>query len=245
MLLGDRRGGAGGRATGRGPRAARRDDAITHANAAAEGWLEELGERAGEPLPHVRRRGEPGARRSRTGRSPKATIARRAGPGPRPGGWALVRGSALGDEQTAVLVEPARPHELAPLVADAYGLTERERAVTAAGRSRAADRRHRARGCTSPPWTVQDHFKAIFEKVDVGTPRRARRAACSSSRGPSPPARDVLRGQHAVPDPLDGVDDRVRGRAVGSSIHHGPATPGPCSQLGQRLELARAGAARR
>ena len=49
------------------------------------------------------------------------------------GRWLVVRASALGDDpgaQVAVMIEPARPHELAPLLADAYRLTEREREVT-------------------------------------------------------------------------------------------------------------------
>ena len=86
------------------------------------------------------------------------------------GAWLIVRGSTLGDhdEQTAVIIEPARPHELAPLIADAYGFTGRERAVTqliAQGLPTNAigERLHIS------PWTVQDHLKAIFEKVGVGT----------------------------------------------------------------------------
>ena len=87
------------------------------------------------------------------------------------GTWLLVRGTALGDDadaQTAVLLEPARPHELAPLIADAYALTDRERAVTqliAEGlpTSAIADRLYIS------PWTVQDHLKSIFEKVGVST----------------------------------------------------------------------------
>ena len=87
------------------------------------------------------------------------------------GRWLVVRASVLGDEpdaQVAVMIEPARPHELAPLVADAYRLTEREREVT----------RLVARGLPTDaiaarlhlsPWTVQDHLKAIFEKVGVTT----------------------------------------------------------------------------
>ena len=66
------------------------------------------------------------------------------------------------------MIEPARPHELAPLVADAYRLTEREREVT----------RLVARGLSTEAiaarlylsrWTVQDHLKAIFQKVGVST----------------------------------------------------------------------------
>jgi DNA-binding CsgD family transcriptional regulator len=87
------------------------------------------------------------------------------------GRWLVVRASVLADEpdaQVAVMIEPARPHELAPLVADACRLTERERDVT----------RLVARGLPTDaiaaqlylsPWTVQDHLKAIFEKVGVAT----------------------------------------------------------------------------
>ena len=87
------------------------------------------------------------------------------------GRWLVVRGSVLGDKpgaHVAVTIEPARPQELAPLVADACGLTEREREVT----------RLVARGLSTDAiaarlflssWTVQDHLKAIFEKVGVAT----------------------------------------------------------------------------
>ena len=66
------------------------------------------------------------------------------------------------------MMEPAPPHELAPLVADAYGLSDREREVTelvALGlpTDAVAARLHLS------PWTVQDHLKAIFEKVGVAT----------------------------------------------------------------------------
>ena len=61
-------------------------------------------------------------------------------------------------------LEPTRPHELAPLIADAYELTSRERAVTqlvAQGLPTDA-----IAGCLYiSRWTVQDHLKAIFEKV--------------------------------------------------------------------------------
>jgi DNA-binding CsgD family transcriptional regulator len=60
------------------------------------------------------------------------------------------------------------PSELAPMVADACGLTARERAVTqlvARGLSTAAI----AARLYLSPWTVQDHLKAIFEKAGVAT----------------------------------------------------------------------------
>jgi DNA-binding CsgD family transcriptional regulator len=62
-----------------------------------------------------------------------------------------------------VLLEAARPPELAPLIADRYGLTDRERRVTelvARGypTSEIADRLHLS------VYTVQDHLKSIFAK---------------------------------------------------------------------------------
>ena len=85
--------------------------------------------------------------------------------------WLLVRAWVLADgpgAQVAVMIESARLHELAPLLADAYGLTGREREVT----------RLVARGLPTDaiaarlylsPWTVQDHLKASLEKVGVTT----------------------------------------------------------------------------
>ena len=82
-----------------------------------------------------------------------------------------MHGSVLGegpDARTAVMLEPARPTELAPLVADAYGLTDRERAVTelvARGHATAeiAARLHLS------AHTVRDHVKAIFGKAGVSS----------------------------------------------------------------------------
>ena len=87
------------------------------------------------------------------------------------GRWLLVRGTSLGDgedTQTAVILEPAEPHELAPLIAAAYGLTERERAITQLVAQGHPTNAIAARLHISP-WTVQDHLKSIFEKVGVGT----------------------------------------------------------------------------
>jgi DNA-binding CsgD family transcriptional regulator len=87
------------------------------------------------------------------------------------GRWLVVRASALGEEpdaQVAVMIEPARPHELAPLVADAYRLTEREREVTQLVARGLPTDAIAARLYLSP-WTVQDHLKAIFEKVGAAT----------------------------------------------------------------------------
>ena len=87
------------------------------------------------------------------------------------GSWLTVRGSVLGDgphSPVAVLMEGARPPELAPLIADAYGLTDRERRVTelvAQGLPTAdiGQRLHLS------AYTVQDHLKSIFDKTGTGS----------------------------------------------------------------------------
>ena len=93
-----------------------------------------------------------------------------------------MRGSVLGDgpdSSVAVLIEDAQPVELAPLIADAYGLTDRERRVTelvAKGLSTndIGQRLHLS------AYTVQDHLKSIFDKT--GPAREANSSpACSST----------------------------------------------------------------
>ena len=65
-------------------------------------------------------------------------------------------------------MEEAQPPELAPLIADAYGLTDRERHVTelvAKGLSTndIGQRLHLS------AYTVQDHLKSIFDKTGAGS----------------------------------------------------------------------------
>jgi DNA-binding CsgD family transcriptional regulator len=65
--------------------------------------------------------------------------------------------------RVAILLEAAGRPDLAPLIADTYGFTERERRVTelvAQGYSTSeiADQLHLA------AYTIQDHLKSIFEK---------------------------------------------------------------------------------
>jgi DNA-binding CsgD family transcriptional regulator len=100
----------------------------------------------------------------------------------RAGRWVVLHASWLspsgerGDrDQIAVIIEPATPLEVASVIMRAYGLTDRERAVTGLvcrGRSTvdiSAELRISAN-------TVQDHLKSVFDKTGVRS-RRALMAA--------------------------------------------------------------------
>jgi DNA-binding CsgD family transcriptional regulator len=144
------------------------DGSTTFADEFAAAWMEELGGNGSAPSVVTAVAGQ--ARAVAAGLACDGRIAR-ARVRAESGRWLIVRGSVLGDSpgaQVAVMIEPARPHELAPLVADAYGLTEREREVTQLVARGLPTDAIAARLYLSP-WTVQDHLKAIFEKVGVTT----------------------------------------------------------------------------
>jgi DNA-binding CsgD family transcriptional regulator len=143
------------------------EDGIEMANAAAAAWLDELPD-DGYALPLVVAAVAQRARAIASGASEVAAAARvRAASGR----WLAVRGSVLCNgsrDRTAVTLEPARTHELAALIVAAYGLTERERSVTelvAQGLSTAAI----AARLHLSVFTVQDHLKSVFEKLDVSS----------------------------------------------------------------------------
>jgi DNA-binding NarL/FixJ family response regulator len=83
--------------------------------------------------------------------------------------WLLVHGSMLeGSDQLALIIEPAKAADVAPLIVEAYGLTSRELEVTRAiarglGTSQIAAAIHLS------PHTIRDYVKSIFEKVGVSS----------------------------------------------------------------------------
>jgi DNA-binding CsgD family transcriptional regulator len=91
----------------------------------------------------------------------------------RSGTWVVLHGATLvsdGHRRVAVIVERAHPARIAPLLMSAYGLTEREQAVTQLvlqGESTGAI----ADRLTVSPHTVQQHLKRIFEKTGVHSRR--------------------------------------------------------------------------
>ncbi len=81
------------------------------------------------------------------------------------GRWLTLHAEQLG-ERISVIMVPTRPLELAALIADAYGLTTREREVVrllAMGHSRAEI----ARLLVVSTHTVDDHVKRAFAKTGV------------------------------------------------------------------------------
>jgi DNA-binding CsgD family transcriptional regulator len=70
----------------------------------------------------------------------------------------------------AVIVEPAHPARIAPLLMAAYGLTEREQAVTRLVLQGNATAEIAAR-LNVTAQTVQQHLKSVFEKTGVRSRR--------------------------------------------------------------------------
>ena len=148
-----------------------RDGAVVSTTREAAGWLDELdpamlaGDASDPRLPFhagalaariraAHQDGEPAPRtRMRTRR----------------GVWLLMHGAPLeGTDQLALIIEPAKAGDVAPLIVEAYGLTPRELDVTRAiarglGTGEIAAHLHLS------AHTVRDHIKVVFEKVGVSS----------------------------------------------------------------------------
>lgn len=85
----------------------------------------------------------------------------------RSGRWLLLYGTRLSggaDGRTVVIIQPAAAHEVAPLVALAYGLSERECQITRLC-MKGLSTYQMAQTLGMSPYTVQDHLKSIFSKT--------------------------------------------------------------------------------
>jgi DNA-binding NarL/FixJ family response regulator len=68
----------------------------------------------------------------------------------------------------AVVVEPAKSAQIAPIIVEAYCLTPREQQITQAV-ARGLSNPEIAEGLHLSTHTVRDHLKAVFGKVGVGS----------------------------------------------------------------------------
>jgi DNA-binding CsgD family transcriptional regulator len=167
-------------AAGRGPGMAivDADSRLVSATPEALAWFEELESVRRIPDPvlgldvpsEVTVAAQEARARAATGASPAATRTRARTLG---GVWLLIHASCLHSADgtgadAAVVIEPAKASEVAPLIVDAYGLTPREVDVT----------RALARGLTTNEiagelqlsrYTVQDHLKSVYEKAGVSS----------------------------------------------------------------------------
>ena len=138
----------------------------------AQAWLDEVGShsvgRANGDIPipfevtayaaQVRAAGP-----SECGKVPRARVRTRTGV------WLLMHAAPLqGTEQLALVIEPAKASDVAPLIVEAYGLTQRELDVTRAI-SRGLGTGEIAEHLFVSQHTVRDHVKSVFEKVGVSS----------------------------------------------------------------------------
>jgi DNA-binding CsgD family transcriptional regulator len=150
-----------------------RDGQVLSVTPEAEGWLEDLGDTwncsAGDAaaVPFEAHayasKVRAAARDGVVERFPRTRLRTQKGI------WLLLHGSVLRDtEQIALIIEPAKATDVAPLIVEAYGFTQRELEVT----------RMIARGLGTSqiatqlflsPHTVRDHVKAVLEKVGVSS----------------------------------------------------------------------------
>ena len=136
---------------------------------AAEQWISEIAEIPAPPTPAESKVVQSVAARARVLANTDDLGAARARVQTRSGRWLLLYGTRLsgGDRaRVAVIVQPAAPHDVAPLVALAYGLSERECQITRLC-MKGQSTKEIAQSLAISPFTVQDHLKSIFDKTGV------------------------------------------------------------------------------
>ena len=126
--------------------------------ATAERWLDTL-------APHDRRPPVMASLLARLEREPEARATALGSAGPLTLHATPAKGA---DDAIAVIIEKPRPIHLTPLVIAAHGLTTREGNVAEAV-LRGLTTRQIARDLDITEYTVQDHLKSVFAKVEVAT----------------------------------------------------------------------------
>ncbi len=142
------------------------DGGVAGMNDAAGRWLEDLGGRAdGSDLPieisalAIRLRHLPAAESA----MPRMRVRTRSGR------WAVLHASWLNapaNKALSVIIEEAVPAQVAPLIMAAYGLTDRERTISALV-CQGLPTRQIASQLHLTTDTVQDHLKSVFERTSV------------------------------------------------------------------------------
>jgi DNA-binding NarL/FixJ family response regulator len=145
--------------------------AVESISPAAERWISEMVE---IPLPSVATESKmvqavaARARALAEGEDPLTQTAR-SRVQLRSGRWLLLYGTRLSGgsrSRVAVIIQPAAPHDVAPLVALAYALTDRECQIMRLC-MKGLSTKDIAQALTVSPYTVQDHLKSIFDKTGV------------------------------------------------------------------------------
>jgi DNA-binding NarL/FixJ family response regulator len=142
-------------------------------NDTAEHWLDEIGGSLDEARPGLVSPVVAAVARARSVAAGHDRGPARLRLQSRAGRWLVIHASCLQSidgsvSSTAVVIEPAKSAEIAPIIVTAYGLTPREQEITKAV----------ARGLATPELaealhlsahTVRDYLKGIFEKVGVSS----------------------------------------------------------------------------
>jgi DNA-binding CsgD family transcriptional regulator len=159
---------------GRGPGLVLLDasGAVVSATREAAAWLDEVGTfaiPAGGDLPMPFEAHAYAAQVRAAARDETADGAPRGRLRTRAGVWLLLHGSMLeGSDQLAMIIEPAKAADVAPLIVEAYEFTERELDVTRLI-ARGLGTSQIAKELFLSPHTVRDHVKSVFEKVGVSS----------------------------------------------------------------------------
>jgi DNA-binding CsgD family transcriptional regulator len=148
------------------------DARIAATTPAAERWLDELGrDTALGGVPEVVRcvasaAAQLGDEAASNAAAPRARLRTPSGI------WLVVHASRFREREggIAVIIEEAKPSEIAPIVIEAYGLSEREGEITRLV-LQGLSTKEIAGELHLSPYTIQDHLKSIFEKFAVRSRR--------------------------------------------------------------------------